>query len=115
MEMQHFVHILYTLSALDYDSSTTLYGIVLHVKDDSNTHTTSVAVSVSIAAINEATPAFGPVTTTLTLAESLAVTSQIVTKSATDSDASPHGITLYAINSGMYPSMVDYRLLLYRI
>ncbi|KAK2158072.1 hypothetical protein LSH36_178g06015 [Paralvinella palmiformis] len=93
-----------TANALDYDAGTRDYSLVVHIKDNSDTHTSTVLISVNINPINEDTPTFSPVTSSVTYAETTAITTALITKSAADTDASPHDVTGYEIVSATGPA-----------
>ena len=73
---------------------------MIHVKDNSATHTATVSIAVYVNPINEITPAFSPVTLSLSIPETTAISTALTTVPATDADASPHNIVAYDIVSG---------------
>ncbi|KAK3109056.1 hypothetical protein FSP39_021996 [Pinctada imbricata] len=83
-------------AAVDYDSGTTSYTLVVNVDD--GTYTATTTVNINVDNVNEATPSFAS-NPTVSLAENTAVGSTVTTYTATDSDASPDDIVSYSINS----------------
>ena len=82
--------------AIDYDSATQSYSFDVTVSDGSKS--TTVGIIVAVTAVNEHTPSFSDVTSTV--AENLAVGTSITVFTAIDIDYSPHDITSYTISSG---------------
>ena len=82
--------------AIDYDSATQSYSFDVTVSDSSRS--TTVGIIVAVTAVNEHTPSFTDVTSTV--AENLAVGTSITVFTAIDIDYSPHDITSYTISSG---------------
>lgn len=83
--------------ALDYDSTTKSYSFDVTVSDGA--HTLLVPITVIVNAVNEFTPNFTTVVTE-TVAENVAVGTEITTFTAVDNDHSPHDIVSYSITSG---------------
>ena len=83
---------------MDYDTEATSYVLVVHVTDAGSTNTATATVNVNIVAVNEDTPTFS--STTVSIAEDSSPGTTVATFAAVDNDASPHGITSYAILSG---------------
>jgi len=84
--------------ALDYDSGEKSFSLVVGVTD--GTTSLQVTVLIEVTPVNEATPDFTGVTSTVSVAENLAVSSSVLSYAASDTDASPHGIKKYSIQSG---------------
>ncbi|XP_069101569.1 cadherin-23-like [Argopecten irradians] len=95
-------------ATIDYDTETTFYTLTVEADDTTNTATATVKITVT--GTNEGTPAFAS-NPTVSLAESSSVSTAVTTYAATDTDASPHDITTYAIttvtNSGSSYFTID--------
>ncbi|XP_060076862.1 protocadherin Fat 4-like [Ylistrum balloti] len=83
-------------STIDYDTETTFYTLTVEATDTSTTATATVKITVT--GTNEGTPTFAS-NPTVSLAESSSVSTAVTTYAATDTDASPHDISTYAITS----------------
>ncbi|XP_021371826.1 cadherin-23-like isoform X5 [Mizuhopecten yessoensis] len=83
-------------STIDYDTETTFYTLSVEATDSTTTATATVKITVT--GTNEDTPAFAT-NPTVSLAESSSVSTAVTTYTATDTDASPHDITTYAITA----------------
>ena len=94
IRISNLVNIIFV--AIDYDSATQSYSFDVTVSDVSRS--TTVGIIVAVTAVNEHTPSFTDVTSTV--AENLAVGTSITVFTAIDIDYSPHDITSYTISSG---------------
>ncbi|XP_033745650.1 LOW QUALITY PROTEIN: protocadherin Fat 4-like [Pecten maximus] len=83
-------------STIDYDTETTFYTLAVEATDSTTTATATVKITVT--GTNEGTPTFAS-NPTVSLAESSSVSTAVTTYAATDTDASPHDITTYAITA----------------
>ncbi|KAJ8302335.1 hypothetical protein KUTeg_021322 [Tegillarca granosa] len=82
--------------AVDYDAGTTSYTLLIRVSD--GTYHTTATVVVSVMPVNDNSPTFSS-NPTHTTAENTAINTVLITYTASDNDAAPHGIASYAINS----------------
>ncbi|KAL3853661.1 hypothetical protein ACJMK2_017186 [Sinanodonta woodiana] len=94
--------------ALNYDSLTQTYSLVVEVTDGTNTLT--VPVAISLTPVNEFTPTFSN-SPSLTVAENESPGKSLITYTASDADYYPDGISSYTIsavsNSGSGKFMVN--------
>ncbi|XP_077987063.1 protocadherin Fat 4-like isoform X2 [Glandiceps talaboti] len=88
-----------TGSAIDYESGTVVYSLVIEIDDGDNQ--LDVPLTVNIDAVNEDTPTFTPSTWTESIDEDTPIGDVIssLATSVTDLDKGGHGITEYKINS----------------
>ncbi|KAK3800494.1 hypothetical protein RRG08_043813, partial [Elysia crispata] len=89
------VNELQLLSPLDYDAGTQSYLVIVDVSDGTNSQ--AVTVSVDVEPVNEDSPSFAS-NPTVPVAENV-VSNPIYTYTAVDTDASPHDVVSYVINS----------------
>ncbi|WAR26922.1 FAT4-like protein, partial [Mya arenaria] len=84
-------------SALDYDAGTQNFALVVQVTNGSSTPL-EIPVIVAVNPVNEAMPNFGA-DRDETFSENTAVGTTLLTFSASDADAAPHGIVRHSIES----------------
>ncbi|XP_064600895.1 protocadherin Fat 4-like [Liolophura sinensis] len=84
-------------NAVDYESGTTTYFLVVEVSDGVNTE--DVHITVTIDPVNEDAPAFSSPEVNVSWAEDTPTTTALTTYTASDSDAGTHGQITYAILS----------------
>lgn len=85
-------------TAVDYESGTTTYFLVIEVSDGTNTE--DVQVSVTIDPVNEDAPIFSSPDVSVSWAEDTPTNTILTTYTATDNDDGVHGQITYAILSG---------------
>lgn len=96
---------------VDYDLGTRLYSMTVDVSDGSTT--LSVPVTVTITAVNEGTPTVTG--TDVTVSEAHLVGNLVVNFAGGDSDAAPHDVATYAIQSGELTCKIYGRWLIIQI
>ncbi|KAK7101636.1 hypothetical protein V1264_019985 [Littorina saxatilis] len=92
-------NVLQVKALLDYDGGTTQYPLTIRVSDGTNN--VDISGSVTVTAVNEASPVFSPATYAVSKSESLAVGNPVVQVTATDSDSNntPDGVIIYAFDA----------------